>query len=172
MAKKKNQGLQSFRNLARKLGALNSGIVDAKTIETDSWVRLKCQFGCDMYGECLTCPPFSPTPEKTRDMIRSYKKAILIHGNDHTDISDIAVKLEKEIFLKGYYKAFAFGAGPCRLCSTCNVKNPCRNSEEARPSMEAAGIDVFKTARRNGFKINVLKDTRCKGNYFGLVLIE
>jgi hypothetical protein len=38
--------------------------------------------------------------------------------------------------------------------------------------MEACGIDVFKTARDNGFPIEVLR-TRDKGrNMFGLVLVE
>lgn len=44
--------------------------------------------------------------------------------------------------------------------------------EKARPSMEACGIDVYETARVNGYPINVLKDKSCTGNYFGLVLLE
>jgi len=63
------------------------------------------------------------------------------------------------------------GAGPCRLCNDCNLKGACRHREMARPSMEACGIDVFTTARNNGFKIETLDSTRCRANYFGLVLI-
>jgi hypothetical protein len=38
--------------------------------------------------------------------------------------------------------------------------------------MEACGIDVFKTARDNGFPVEVLR-TRDEGrNMFGLVLVE
>jgi hypothetical protein len=37
--------------------------------------------------------------------------------------------------------------------------------------MEACGIDVFSTARNNGFKIEVLKKAGERGDYFGLVLI-
>jgi hypothetical protein len=38
--------------------------------------------------------------------------------------------------------------------------------------MEACGIDVFKTARRNGFAIDTRKETCGRWNYFALILIE
>jgi hypothetical protein len=38
--------------------------------------------------------------------------------------------------------------------------------------MEACGIDVFSTAKNNGFPINVLKSKDEVQNYYGLVLIE
>jgi predicted metal-binding protein len=41
-----------------------------------------------------------------------------------------------------------------------------------RPMMEACGIDVFKTARHNGFDIDTRKETYGRWNYFALVLIE
>ena len=44
--------------------------------------------------------------------------------------------------------------------------------EEARPAMEACGIDVFATARRHGFTIEVVRDYKEPQHYFGLVLVE
>ncbi len=41
-----------------------------------------------------------------------------------------------------------------------------------RPMMEACGIDVFKTARHNGFDIDTRKETYGRWNYFALVLME
>jgi hypothetical protein len=38
--------------------------------------------------------------------------------------------------------------------------------------MEACGIDVFKTARDNGFHINVVRTREDDMNVFGVVLIE
>jgi hypothetical protein len=38
--------------------------------------------------------------------------------------------------------------------------------------MEACGIDVFKTARHNGFDIDTRQETFGRWNYFALVLIE
>jgi ribosomal protein L13E len=38
--------------------------------------------------------------------------------------------------------------------------------------MEACGIDVFKTARVNGFEIDTRRETYSQWNYFALVLLE
>jgi len=38
--------------------------------------------------------------------------------------------------------------------------------------MEACGIDVFKTARDNGYQIDTKKETYGQWNYFALVLLE
>jgi predicted metal-binding protein len=161
---------QKYIERAKKLKLRDAKIIPAKSIVVAEWVRLKCQFGCDGYGECLSCPPNSPTPEKTRKMLTHYKYALLIHGDEHTEITDIVAKLERMIFLDGYHKAFAMGAGPCELCSRC--AKLCRHSDRARPAMEACGIDVYSTARANGLPIKVLKTNTCKGNYYGVVLIE
>jgi predicted metal-binding protein len=118
------------------------------------------------------CPPRSPTPDQTRKVLDSFEEALLIHCDDEPDISKIALALEREAFLSGFYKAFAMGAGPCELCSSCNTKGSCRHPYEARPSMEASGIDVFHTVRNNGFHIEVLTSPANRANYFGLVLIE
>jgi len=159
---------------ALKLGARDCKVIKSSTVKTGSWVRNKCQYGCSGFAESLTCPPYSPTPEQTQRVLNSFKNAILIHcdSNSKKDISEIVVKIEKEAFFLGFYKAWGMGAGPCRLCSSCNLKAGCRHPEGARPSMEACGIDVYKTARNNGFKIEVVRSPRDKANYFGLVLIE
>lgn len=47
-----------------------------------------------------------------------------------------------------------------------------KKNQEVRPLMEACGIDVFKTARDNGFYIDTKKETYGKWNYFALVLLE
>jgi len=154
----------------KELGAKEAKIISAKSIVTAEWVRLKCQFGCSEYGRKLTCPPHSPKPEQMREVITHYGYGLLLHCDEDTDISDIVAKLERQIFLDGHYKALGMGAGPCALCQSC--AKFCRYPEEARPSMEACGIDVFTTARTNGFPIEVLKTTKCQGNYYGLVLIE
>lgn len=168
----RKRDLERFCEQARKLGAVAAKPIQTHTVCTAPWVRLKCQYGCGGYGERLTCPPHSPTPDQTRAVLDQYTRAILVHGDENTDISAIVVAIEREAFLAGYYKAFSFGSGPCRLCATCDVSQPCRNNEQARPAMEAAGIDVFQTARSNGFDIEVLTATQCRGNYFGLVLID
>ena len=49
-----------------------------KIVVTDQWVRWKCQFGCAVYGDNLCCPPFTPTPQETKQLIQEYNHALLI----------------------------------------------------------------------------------------------
>ncbi|MBN2097023.1 MAG: DUF2284 domain-containing protein [Candidatus Omnitrophica bacterium] len=155
---------------ARRLKVKDAKIIPAASIVAAEWVGLKCQFGCDGYGQCLTCPPYSPTPQRTRRMLAEYKYGLLIHGDGNINITRTVSILERLIFLDGYYKALGMGAGPCELCARC--PKFCRHSEKARPSMEACGIDVYSTVRANGLPIEVLRSTNCQGNYYGVVLIE
>lgn len=171
MKKKTDLKYDDLIKVALKCGAKEAKIIDAKTVSTAAWVRIKCHYGCDGYGSSWCCPPHSPEPEETQKIIDCYSKAILIHNKKSGSITKIASKLEREVFLLGYYKAFALGSGPCSLCKEC-AEEGCRNAEIARPSMESCGIDVFETAHRNGYPIEVVKNYKCPENYYGLVLIE
>jgi predicted metal-binding protein len=161
---------EKYIRSAKKLGAQEARIISPGTIVVAEWVRMKCKFGCGGYGRSLTCPPHSPTPEETRRALTFYKSAILVHGGEYSDMHALIPALEREIFLDGYFKAFGMGAGPCDLCASCG--RFCRHPEKTRPAMEACGIDVYSTVRANGYPIKVLKGSDCKGNYYGIVLIE
>jgi len=99
--------------------------------------------------------------------------------------------LEKIAFFDGYYKAFGFGAYPCIFCETCipeeiegplneTTKRFCRHADVMRPSMEAAGMDVFATARNAGWSLSTIPSENLgygkilHGNIrsVGLILIE
>jgi len=162
-----------FIKRACELGAKEAKVIPPKKVFTAEWVRRKCQYGCDGYGERLTCPPYSLTPQETRRMLDEYETALLIHcPSDGPGVDTIVCSLEREAFLSGYYKAFGMSAGPCLLCEKCNVQKGCRHSEQARPSMEACGIDVYQTARTAGYPIEVVRDTAHPQNYYGLLLLK
>ncbi len=161
----------SYIQKALRMKAVDARIIETKTVVVAEWVRLKCRFGCSGYGKRLTCPPHSPTPNEMRDVLSSYKYALLVHGDEETPVTRIVEELEREIFLDGHEKAFALGAGPCMFCKHCNLEE-CKYPEKARPSMEASGIDVYSTVRANGLPIEVVRDENCKGNYYGLVLLD
>ena len=163
---------ETFCQMAKEMCATHAKVISPQSVITAAWVRLKCQYGCGGYGRRLTCPPYSPTPEETRKVLDSYEHAILLRGNSNAEAGDAAVKLEREIFLCGYYKAFAFGSGPCRHCQQCDTSQTCKHPYKARPAMEASGIDVFQTARNNGFPIEVVTSREQQGDYYGLVLIN
>lgn len=165
---------KELRDVARqKSGVKDARVISGKDVETAAWVRLKCQFGCGCYGQCLVCPPFTPSPEQMRKVLDAYNRAILIHCEPEADVKAIVADLERDIFLRGAWKAFALGAGPCYFCKECNVEEEqCRYPERARPSMEACGIDVFSSVRKAGFPIEVLRTTRQCPNYYGLILVD
>lgn len=166
-----NSNLIKFIELAKELGCYEAKFIDTATIKTGAWVRMKCRYGCGRYNTSLCCPPNTPTYRETQEVIDCYKTALLIHCKSWKNLTPIVAKLEKEIFLSGYYKVLGFGAGPCRLCKPCNMEK-CKRPEDARPSMEACGIDVYETARKNGFPIEVVKDENSEQNCYGLLLID
>jgi predicted metal-binding protein len=116
-------------------------------------------------------------------VLRDYTKGLLLRtdvaggeldgeSEQHFRMSEAIATLEREIFLAGYFKALGMGAGPCDLCETCDVDGLCCLPEQARPSMEACGIDVYTTVRQIGWKIDVVRTTKSPCRFFGLVLIE
>ncbi|MGB2997990.1 MAG: DUF2284 domain-containing protein [Phycisphaerae bacterium] len=157
--------------LALDHGALGAKVVSPRTVETAEWVRWKCRFGCGGYGSSLVCPPHAPGPAETRAMLDGYETGILFEAPDG-EAKRIAAEVERELFLAGRYKALGLGAGPCTLCESCAFDEGCLHPDEARPAMEACGIDVFATARKHGFTIEVVRARRDPQHYFGLVLVE
>ena len=166
-------------------GATNAKTIHPNSVVTAPWVRLKCQFGCPMYNKGYCCPPHSMTPDQTRVVIDDYNRAILIHFEilKEPDKSrkkliqgyyDMLVEMEGEMFKDGYYKAFVFLAGHCDRCKECEkIKGtPCKFGDLARPSMEASGIDVYQTARNNGFFIKPLRDKTEPWNFYNLMLVD
>ena len=170
--KRLDEDLKPFAELAVRMGAVEAKAIDPKNIIVKDWVRLKCQYGCGNYGKSLTCPPYSPTPEQTRKVLKGYSRAILMRVPDESAAAhDIIAKLERRVFLSGYHSAFGLVAGPCERCEKCNLQQ-CVYPRLARLSLESSGIDVYATARKNGFHIEVLKTRRQKPTYFGLLLVQ
>jgi len=170
---------------ALELGAEAARPLAPGLVVTAEWVRLKCQFGCDGYGQCRTCPPDSPTPEQTRRVLDEYSRTILLrvgphaiydehdeHHEHYLRLRRAAADLERELFLAGYYKALSISNGPCDGCEICDRDQPCVDPAHARPSMEACGIDVFATVRAAGWEIEVVRDGRDEYRFFALVLID
>jgi predicted metal-binding protein len=173
--------LETYAEKARSLGVSKAEIIHTRNVVVENWVRLKCQYGCGAYGDCLTCPPYSPTPGYMRKMIGEYSKGLLMQVQNiraanrprlGSTLRGIVTDLEREIFLDGYHKAFGLAAGPCRLCRTCDTTRDCKHPYIARPSMEACGIDVYQTARNCGFELHVVKTEDSPYSYVGLILIE
>ena len=178
---------------ATDCGATAAKIINVSDIVVAQWVRYKCQFGCPHYGNNFMCPPYAPSPGETLDVLSGYQRAILVKfcdrhiggqgdGIGQAFVHNQMYELEHRFFLDGYYKAISYTFGRCTLCQKCpaeKLENPslfdkknCLNQKMARPSMEAAGIDVYRTARQAGFEIHVVGDKKEAFTAFGIVLLE
>jgi predicted metal-binding protein/ubiquinone/menaquinone biosynthesis C-methylase UbiE len=157
----------------KNLGFINVTSIAVEIIHIPDWADQRCQYGCAEFGR-PRCPPNSPAPARTREMLKDYSRALLLEGEPPTrDFQRQVLAAEKEAFQGEYYKAFAFWAGPCSLCQPpCAAGEICRNPRDARPSMEGAGIDVFATVRRAGFPLRPLREKDDYIKYFALLLLE
>jgi predicted metal-binding protein len=172
--------VEKFAALAIARGATGARVIAARDVAVREWVFLKCKFGCEGYGQCYTCPPNSPAPEQTRRLLAEYERALLVHHAAAArparprrllNLSKLVAEIERTAFLDGFYRAWAMGCGPCALCRDCPAEG-CRHPREARPSMEACGIDVYETARAASFPIDVVRSRDDAWNRFSLVLLD
>lgn len=166
--------MQRLITLAESEGAVNVKIISARDVVIDERARLKCQVPlCPYYNRSLMCPPNVPPVSWFKSILDRYEWAILFQVlaeiKEHPlneqeankqEIAEAAIKLhrivnkvEKAAYALGFHFAAGLIGGPCRLCTECvgvHSSLPCRHPYEARPSMEAMGIDVIETLRKAG----------------------
>ena len=63
---------------ARRLGALEARIIDSNKVVVEDRVLLKCRVGCDSYGKKFVCPPYTPTADEFRKMLKEYRKVLIV----------------------------------------------------------------------------------------------
>lgn len=166
-----------------KHGCADFKWIDPQQIVVSQWVRFKCRFGCDSYGDTV-CPPNLPSIEVCREFFSEYSEAVLFHFAGKVEkpedrhewtrgINGRLLALETEVFLLGYHKAFVLYVDPCNICVECvSDGDDCRYPMSSRPAPESLGVDVFSTARALGFDIEVLTGYDQTMNRFGMLLIE
>ena len=76
-SKEKTSKFQFLVKEARRLGAVEAKIVTPGKLVVEDRVLLKCKTGCTSYGHKFVCPPYTPTPQEFRKILREYK-AILV----------------------------------------------------------------------------------------------
>ncbi|HEB36204.1 hypothetical protein LCGC14_1185190 [marine sediment metagenome] len=158
--------------------------IDPKNIVISYWVRMKCMFGCDEYGNAAACPPNAPSFSECEKFFQEYKEAVIFHFENQVPkpedrfkwtrkINLKLLKIEREVFLSGHEKAFLLFMDSCNICDECQgLKEKCKEPILARPSPEAMCIDVYSTVRKHDYPINVLSDYSQKMNRYAFLLIE
>jgi predicted metal-binding protein len=77
-AKGKGKEFNFLLEEAKKLGALEAKIISSNKVVVEDRVLLKCRMGCDSYGKKFVCPPFTPTPDEFRKMLKEYRKVLIV----------------------------------------------------------------------------------------------
>jgi predicted metal-binding protein len=158
--------------------------INPKKFVTGQWVRMKCMFGCNEYGNTAICPPNVPSVSECERFFQEYKEAIIFHFQKKVDkpedrfawtrkVNLKLLKLEKEIFTSGYQKAFLLFLDSCNICEECpGIKEECKEPKMARPTPEAMCVDVYSTVRQVGYPIHVLSEYTQAMNRYAFLLIE
>jgi predicted metal-binding protein len=171
-------------SILRDQGYTDFKWIDPQEIVVSQWARMKCEFGCPSFGKAASCPPNNPSVEECRRFFSEYKHALVLHfqrvapnkverktWSARTNLK--LVKLERELFLAGFHKAFLLFMDSCELCTEC-VPNraDCKEPEQSRPSPEGMAVDVFSTVRKLGYPIDVLTDPSATMNRYAFLMVD
>ncbi|MFQ5872607.1 MAG: DUF2284 domain-containing protein [Dehalococcoidia bacterium] len=113
---------------------------------------------------------------KDETYARLFRKDAFVQAKQKTftpswmKLHGVAMGLEREAIKLGYYLSAGLVAGHCRLCEECDTSAPCKRPYEARPSLEACGIDVVATSKNVGWQLPFPADPD-KVLLTGLVLV-
>jgi predicted metal-binding protein len=107
-----------------------------------------------------------------KDLIKELKGE---DGDDRYErrLHEIVNRAEAAAFKKGFYLAAGFIGSECLLCHECVAQRGgrhCRHPFQARPSMQAMGIDVIKTCEKAGMPVRL--SSKEKVRWTGLVLLD
>lgn len=169
--------------------ALEAGATKAQVIEQDQ-VVLSEQFAeicasnaCGQFGRCYMCPPDVGDIQQLMARVRAYS-----HGLVYQTISPLEDSYDWEGMqaassnharlsqrLRGMLAALLpddslhLTCGGCGLCDTCAkvTGEPCRYPQDAMPSVESYGVDVYNTVKGTQLKYINGQNTV---TFFGMVL--
>ena len=175
---------RDLKTLFQKYGYKDFRFIDPEKIVVSQWVRMKCMYGCGEYGQNASCPPNVPPVAECERFFREYSAAVVFHFDKKVDqpedrhawsskVNMKLVKLEREVFLAGYERAFLLYMDSCCICSECSKEREnCKEPRLARPSPEAMAMDVFTTVRQFGFPIEVRTDYSQKMDRYAFLMVE
>jgi len=175
---------QKLEKLFGKHGFTDFTWIKPADMVVSRWVRMKCTYGCAEYGRNACCPPNVPSVQECREFFDEYGAVAVFHFEKRVRkpedrkpwarrINRALLKLEREVFLAGYQKAFLLPMDSCELCAACAcARELCKNPKLARPTPEALAVDVFATAGRCGYPIEVLSAYSQPMNRYAFLLVE
>lgn len=162
-----------YIQMAEELKMVNAKIISPDDIDFDSRTILKCRWGCeDFFNQSIKCSTRNTSYQERTEMVKGYQNILFVHSHNGREISKAILEIERAAFLDGHYLAFAIRY--CMLCKSCAVDQgkSCPTPEKVRPCDESFGIDVYKTARKQGLPCDVLQNKEAVPNRYGFVLLD
>lgn len=87
-----SSSLDSIKQQALALGAVDAKIITTDKIVIEDRLVLKCSLGCEKYGKTLACPPHAPTPEKFRKIVSEYHYALFMQFKSTAELEPELIK--------------------------------------------------------------------------------
>lgn len=158
----------TIKDIEEKIKKTNEDIslykIEYKDIVFEERVKLKC-FYCKRYNNNWKCPPRIPDIDYKK-VIDEYENIIVVVirmeikdnyeqvRNESTNkLHRILLFLEQELFNENNSLAISFIGGSCKLCKNGCAEDKCRQPNLARIPVEATGINLIKTLRKQGVDI-------------------
>lgn len=149
---------EPIRKAALDLGAVDARVIPTEDIVVENRVILRCKYWCNEYGKNWSCPPYAPSIEEFRKILKEYKHALVVKFQSAPSVdawmkekerAHIALlKLEKIAFEEGFTFALLLRPGGCNICPKCDVTRPCLHPEMLRFPPEAVGINLIETLKK------------------------
>ncbi|MBA7691903.1 hypothetical protein ES703_100459 [subsurface metagenome] len=133
-------------------------------------LQVSCPIPPDMLQLIESEPGNVANLYQNKAFIASYNKSFT---RAKKKLHEIVHRAESAAFSMSYLFATGFIGGSCRLCTECvtpGSNEPCRHPFQARPSMEAMGINVAQTAINAGLPFDMPPKETTIWN--GLILVE
>ena len=85
---KKESQFDFLQKFALDSGAIEVKIIPAENVVVEDRVVLKCISGCPSYKKKLNCPPYAPTVDEFRKMLKDYRFAMLVKFKSNAEIKN------------------------------------------------------------------------------------
>jgi len=94
-----DSNLAFLEEKAKELGAIEAKVIPVSDVVVEDRVLLKCKTGCDDYGSKLCCPPYAPTVDEFRRMLKDYRYAMFMKFRSEAATDDaVARNLMRNIY--------------------------------------------------------------------------
>lgn len=159
--------LEHATALARQHGIAVCRDVDPRLLRPEERIRALCREDkCGNWRKHHMCPPLLGDLRRAHELLERYAHGVLLQWSreldakhdragverSKVDFHRLILAVEEGLRARGFGGAFGLIGGSCGLCAPCTAARgePCPLPHEARPSLEALGVDLLSLLARLG----------------------